>query len=295
MQGKVTPATGIVILLGVATTFAANHVAARIAFDHGASVATGVTVRAAGTAVVLLLLMKTQNVALSLPTALRGRALLAGVLVAVQSYCLYSAVALIPAALALLVFQICPLLFVMLTWAMGKEAPRPQTFAAMLLALAGLALALDINPEKFSARWRELGAGVSWAFAGAVSFAFVYYMNSHSLKSVDGKLRTFVVTAVTAVLGLAGGAAAQALALPADRTGWMALALLTVFYGAAMTTLFIVLPRLHGAASLAATNFEPIALLVLAWVILGQRLEPLQIVGAFATVGAIAWIGAARR
>jgi drug/metabolite transporter (DMT)-like permease len=279
----------------VATTFAANHVAARIAFDHGASVAAGVTARAAGTALVLLLLMKVQNVAVSLPPALRGRALLAGVLVAVQSYCLYSAVALIPAALALLVFQTCPMLFVLLSWAMGKEAPRPQTFAAMLLALAGLALALDINPAKFSVRWSELGAGVTWAFAGAVSFAFVYYMNSHSLKSVDGRVRTFAVTAVTAVLGLAGGAAADALALPADNPGWVALALLTVFYGAAMTTLFIVLPRLHGAASLAATNFEPIALLALAWVFLGQRLEPLQIVGALATVGAIAWIGAGKR
>jgi drug/metabolite transporter (DMT)-like permease len=295
MQGKVTPATGIVILLGVATTFAANHVAARIAFDHGASVATGVTARAAGTALVLLLLMKIQNVALSVPPALRGPALLAGVLVAVQSYCLYSAVALIPAALALLVFQTCPMLFVLLSWALGKEAPRPQNFAAMLLALAGLALALDIDPEKFSVRWSELGAGVTWAFAGAVSFAFVYYMNSHSLKNVDGRLRTFVVTAVTAVLGLTGGAAADALVPPADAPGWLALALLTVFYGAAMTTLFIVLPRLHGAASLAATNFEPIALLALAWIFLGQRLEALQIVGAFATVGAIAWIGAAKR
>jgi drug/metabolite transporter (DMT)-like permease len=295
MQGKVTPATGIVILLGVATTFAANHVAARIAFDHGASVATGVTARAAGTAVVLLLLMKVQKVEFSLPAALRGQALLAGVLVAVQSYCLYSAVALIPAALALLVFQICPMLFVLLSWALGKEAPRPQTFAAMLLALAGLALALDIDPEKFSVRWSELGAGVTWAFAGAVSFAFVYYMNSHSLKNVDGRLRTFVVTAVTAVLGLTGGAAAAALVPPADAPGWLALALLTMFYGAAMTTLFIVLPRLRGAASLVATNFEPIALLALAWVFLGQRLEALQIVGAFATVGAIAWIGAAKR
>jgi drug/metabolite transporter (DMT)-like permease len=294
MQAKVTPATGIVILFGVATMFAANHVAARIAFDHGASVATGVSARAAGTALVLLLLMKIQNVALSLSPALRGQALLAGVLVAVQSYCLYSAVALIPAALALLVFQICPMLFVLLTWAMGKEAPRPQTFAAMLVALAGLALALDINPEKFSARWSELGAGVTWAFAAAVSFAFVYYVNSHSLKSVDGRMRTFVMTAVTGVLVLAGGGAAQALALPQDSIGWLGLALLTVFYCIAMSSLFVVLPRMS-AVSTAALNFEPIALLGLAWIFLGQAVTPLQIVGAFVTVGAIAWLGISKK
>lgn len=281
--------------MAVSTTFAANHVAARIAFDHGASVATGVTVRAAGTAVVLLLLMKLQGVALVLPRPLLGRALAVGILVAVQSYCLYSAVALIPAALALLVFQVCPILYMLLAWAAGKETPRASALAAMFLALVGLALALDIRFEGFSARWTELGAGVSWAFGGALSFAFVYYANAHALKAVDGRLRTFMVTAVTTVLGLAGGAAAGALALPTDAPGWLGLALLTVFYGAAMTVLFIVLPRLGGAASTAALNFEPIALLALAWLFLGQALAPLQVVGALVTVGAIAWVGMAKR
>jgi len=294
METKLSPGIGIVILLGVATAFAANHVAARVAFDHGASVASGVVARAAGTALVLLLLMKVQNVVISLPRELRAQAFLAGVLVAVQSYCLYSAVALIPAALALLVFQTCPMLFVLLSWAMGKETPRPQTFAAMLLALAGLALALDITPGRFAMKWAELGAGVSWAFAGAVSFALVYYMNSHSLKSVDGRMRTFVMTAVTAVLVFIGGGVAQRLALPADAAGWAGLALLTVFYCIAMSSLFFILPRLS-AASTAALNFEPIALLALAWIFLGQAVTALQIVGAFLTVGAIAWLGISKK
>jgi drug/metabolite transporter (DMT)-like permease len=290
MEAKLSPGTGIVILCGVSTAFAANHVAARLAFDHGASVAAAIVVRAAGTALVLLLLMKAQNVAISLPRALRPQALIAGVLVAVQSYCLYSAVSLIPAALALLVFQTCPMLYVLLSWAMGKETPRPQTFAAMILALAGLALALDLNPDKFAARWSELGIGVSWAFAAAVSFSVVYYMNSHSLKSLDGRLRTFVMTSVTASLVLVAGAAAQKLHLPGDGTGWLGIASLTIFYCIAMSSLFFVLPRLS-AASTAALNFEPIAALALAWLFLGQAVAPLQIVGAFVTVGAIAWLG----
>jgi drug/metabolite transporter (DMT)-like permease len=290
MDAKLPPRLGIVILLGVATSFAANHVAARIAFDHGASVASGVTARAAGTALVLFVMMKLQGVAFSLPRELRSTALLAGVLVAVQSYCLYSAVALIPAALALLVFQTCPMLFVLLSWAMGKEKPRPSAFAAMLLALAGLALALDIGIEQFSARWAELGAGATWAFGGAVSFAFVYYMNWHALKPLDGRLRTFVMTCVTALLVVAGGGAAGALALPDDGAGWLGLLFLTIFYCIAMSSLFYVLPHLS-AASTAALNFEPIALLGLAWLYLGQAVAPLQIVGAFLTVGAIAWLG----
>ena len=290
MEAKLSPGTGIVILLGVSSAFAANHVAARLAFDHGASVAMGIVVRAAGTAFVLFILMKAQKVMIALPRELRAQAVLAGILVAVQSYCLYSAVAIIPTALALLVFQTCPMLYLLLSWAMGKEKPRPSTFAAMLVALAGLALALDLSPDKLGARWQELGAGVSWAFAGAVSFAFVYYMNANGLKPLDGRLRTFVMTAVTASLVLVAGAGAQKLALPRDGTGAAGLVLLTIFYCVAMTSLFLTLPRLS-AASTVALNFEPIAALVLAWIILSQSIAPLQILGAFITVGAIAWLG----
>jgi drug/metabolite transporter (DMT)-like permease len=290
MNSKLSPGLGIVILLGVSTAFAANHVAARLAFDHGASVATGIVIRAAGTAAVLLVLMRIAHIPLVLPKELRGQALLAGLLVAVQSYCLYSAVALIPAALALLVFQVCPMLYVLLSWAMGKETPRPMTFAAMALALAGLVLALDITPERFSVQWAELGAGVSWAFAAAFSFAFVYYMNSHALKPLDGRLRTFIMTTVTASVVVVAGAAAQKLRLPVDATGWVGIALLAVFYCIAMSSLFFVLPRLS-AASTVALNFEPIAALVLAWIFLGQMIAPLQIVGALITVAAIASLG----
>ena len=293
MDAKLPPRLGIVILLGVATAFASNHLAARFAFDHGASVAAAVSVRAASTALVLLVLMRLQGVALALPRALRGKALLAGLLIATQSYCLYSAVALIPPALALLVFQTSPMLYVLLSWAMGKEAPRWRALAPMLLALAGLALALDLASGRLAVRWSEIGAGVLWAFASGASMSVVYFLNAHALKSLDGRLRTFVMTAVTAALVLTGGAAAHKLALPADAVGWTGLACLTVFYCVAMISLFMVLPRV-ALTSTAALNFEPIALLVLAWVFLGHSVTPLQMVGALLTVGSIVWLGASK-
>src|SRR5688572_16897859 len=288
-EAKLTPRLGIVILLGVATAFASNHLAARFAFDHGASVAAAVSVRATSTALLLLALMRLQGVALSVPRALRGRALLAGALIAAQSYCLYSAVAIIPPALALLVFQTSPMLYVLLSWASGKEAPRWRALVPMLLALAGLALALDLASGQLAARWTEIGAGVMWAFASSASMSVVYFLNANALKPLDGRLRTFVMTAVTAVLVLAGGAATERLALPKDAVGWTGLACLTVFYCVAMIGLFTVLPRVP-AASTAALNFEPIALLFLGWIFLGHQVTLLQTAGAVMTVGAIAWL-----
>jgi drug/metabolite transporter (DMT)-like permease len=284
MEAKLSPGTAIVILLGVASAFASNHLCARIAFDHGASVATGVSVRAAFTALFLFFMMRFQGVRIAIPRELRGATLVAGMLIATQSYTLYSAVAIIPPALALLVFQTSPMLYVLLTWALGKEPPRWSALPPMLLALVGLALALNVRAAD------HMAAGVAWAFASGLSMTVVYYLNANALKPLDGRLRTFAMTAVTAVLVIVLAGAAGAQALPRDGAGWTGLALLAVFYCIAMMLLFYVLPRVP-ATSTAALNFEPIALLVLTWLLLDHTLSPLQIVGAFLTVGAIAWLG----
>jgi drug/metabolite transporter (DMT)-like permease len=293
MSGKLPPRLGIVILIVVASCFAANHLSARIAFDHGASVAAAVATRATATAVFLVLFLRFKSIPFVLPAGTRGWALLAGTLIAVQSYCLYSAVAIIPPALALLVFQTSPMLYVLLTWAFGKQPPRAAALPAMLLALAGLALALDIRTDQFAVRWSEIGAGGAghspavWRNAG-------HFINANSLGGIDARLRTFVMTAVTAAIVLVAAGAAGALRLPTDATGVAGIVSLTIFYCVAMISLFAVLPRVP-AASTVALNFEPIALLGLAWVILDQHVAPLQLVGAFLTVGAIAWLGAMKK
>jgi drug/metabolite transporter (DMT)-like permease len=294
MEAKLPPRLGIVILLVIATVFGANHVAARLAFDHGASVAAAVSARSAFTALFLLVLLKVQRIPSALDRTTLWRAVLVGALVATQSYCLYSSVARIPVALALLVFQTCPMLYVLLSWAMGKETPRLSALLPMPLALVGLALALDLRIGDLSG-FAELGAGVAFALGAALAFTLVLYFNAHWLKALDGRVRTFVMTAVTAVLVLAGGASAGALALPADATGWLGLALLTLLYGIAITSLFLVLPRLGGASSTVALNFEPIAVLVLAWIFLGQAVSALQTLGAFLVVGSIAWLGVSKK
>lgn len=293
MDAKASPGAGILILLAVASCFASNHLCARIAFDHGASVVAAVSVRATFTALVLFIVMRVQAIPLVIPRELRGRTLLAGLLIATQSYCLYSAVALIPPALALLVFQTSPMLYVLLTWALGRERPRWKALGPMALALAGLSLALNLRPGHFDTDWAALRTGVAWAFASGASMTVVYYLNANALKPMDGRLRTFAMTAVTALLVIIAGSATGTHVFPRDGMGWLGLALLACFYCVAMMSLFFVLPRLPTTTT-AALNFEPIALLVLSWLILDITVAPLQIVGALTTVSAIAWAGLAK-
>ena len=290
MEGKLSPGTGVLMLLGVASCFASNHLCARIAFDHGASVVAAVSVRATFTSVVLLIMMHVQGIRVAIPRELRGKTLFAGLLIASQSYCLYSAVALIPPALALLVFQTSPMLYVLLTWALGKERPRWRALFPMALGLVGLSLALNLGSGHADKDWAALRTGVAWAFASGASMTIVYYLNANALKPMDGRLRTFAMTAVTALIVIVAGAASGAHVFPRDGLGWLGIMLLACFYCVAMMSLFYLLPRLPTTTT-AALNFEPIALLVLTWLILDITVAPLQIVGALLTVSAIAWLG----
>lgn len=294
MGAILSPRVGIPLLMLLASIFAANHIAARVTFDHGASVAAAVAVRSGVTALVMVALLRLQGISMALPRATLARGLGIGILVAVQSYCLYSAVAAIPVALALLAFNTFPLLFVLVTWATGGEHPGRRAFVAMPLALFGLVLALDIlgTLEAMAGRWAEIGVGVAWAIGAATSFALVLFFTTRHLQDVDGRLRTLLTMGTTAVVIGLGGAAAGALALPADATGWLGLALLTVLYGTAITAIFTVVPRLASPSNTAALNFEPIAALALGWAILGQGVAPRQIVGALIVVGAVVLIGA---
>lgn len=284
---------GIALLLLIATGLGANHIAARVAFDHGANVTTAVAFRSTGTAFFVLALLLWNGISLGVQRPTLMRSIGIGFLLAVQSYCLYSAVALIPVALALLAFNTYPMILALLSWAAGGERPAPRALVAMPVALVGLALALDLwgKAGDITGRWGEIGTGVLWATGAALSFGGALYLTTRWLADMDGRLRSFLAMCVIAAVILVYGAAADDFRLPADDTGWVALGLLIVLYGISITSMFVVLPRLGVVNNAVVLNFEPIALLGLGWVILGQAVTPLQIVGAFIVVGAIGWLG----
>ena len=297
MHGKPFPRwLSVAILLAIATTFGSNHIAARIAFDHGVTVTTAVAARSIGAVLFVGALLLASRVPLGLAAATCWRAVAVGAVIAVQSYFIYSAIAHIPVALALLAFNTYPMMFSLISWAMGGERPARRALIAMPVALCGLALALDVFGASgdIAGRWTAIGVGVGFALGAAVSFATALFFTGRWLKDVDGRLRTLLTMSTTAVLMLVAGAILGRLELPSNPGGWLGLGLLMLFYGTAFTALFVLLPRLDALNNSAALNFEPIAVLFLAWPILGQSVEPRQIVGALVVVGAVIALGTAK-
>ena len=73
------------------------------------------------------------------------------------------------------------------------------------------------------------------------------------------------------------------------------MALLTLLYGTGITLLFTVLPRLGVVGNSAIMNVEPVFALILAWLILGQAVAPVQLLGALIVVGAVIWLGTRKK
>ncbi len=277
----------------------ANHVAARIAFNHGADVATAVVFRSGATALVLLVLIAVQGVPLAF-TARHKRFLpLIGLLIGLQSLCLYSAVARLPVALALLAFNTFPLWTALWDRVLYGRRPERAVLIAMPIILAGLALALDVlgaaSGLGAADQWGRIGAGVAFALTAAATFGIALVLTQHEAGDLDGRVRTLSTMTLVGVLALAGVASQGSFHLPAAPAGWWGLATLTFLYGTAFTIMFTVLPKLGVVGNSAIMNVEPVFALVLAWAILGQTIAPVQIAGALIVVGTVMGLGLRKR
>ncbi|MFC3606985.1 EamA family transporter [Stutzerimonas tarimensis] len=280
-----------IVLALLACTFAANHIAARIAFDNETGLLLAILCRSAVPVLCLTALLAWRRERFSLPAGVWPWQLLFGTLIAIQSYCIYSAIVRIPVALALLVVNIFPLLLALLTWALGGAAPTPRTLRIMLVILFGLGMALDVPARLAGAddgvAW---GAGIAYSLVAAGVFAVALWVVNNRLASVHGPVRS--LTAMLTVFGYASLAGATGLvpgglSLPAAPAGWWALGCLALLYGSAFSLLFVWVNRLDMPRNAPVMNVEPVAGLVFGWVILGQQLGPLQVAGALVVVGGI--------
>ncbi len=292
-------ATAFATLLLIALVMGANHVAARIAFNHGVDVATAVVFRSCITALVVTALVLQQRVRVSFTPRHKRVLPVIGLLVGVQSLCLYSAVARLPVALALLAFNTFPIWAALWAWVVYRELPARPLLVAMPVILLGLTLALDVfgaaSGLGATGQWARIGVGVAFALGAAATFGLALVLTQHEAGDVDGRVRTATTMAMAGLVGLAMVGVQGGFHLPQAAPGWWGLAALTCLYGTGFTIMFTVLPRLGVAGNSAIMNVEPVFALVLAWLVLGQTIAPVQVVGALIVVGAVMALGLRKR
>jgi drug/metabolite transporter (DMT)-like permease len=282
-------------LLLLACMFAGNHVAARVAFDHGVNVISAVAVRSLATAAAVALLVWWQPVSLRWSARHKRFMPLIGLLVGVQSACLYAAVARLPVGMALLVFNSYPIWATVAARAIYGRKPERAALIAMPVILIGLALALNVvgllGSADARASWASSGPGIGFALGAGVSFGLVLALTQHEVADLDGRVRSAFTMAMVGVLALVAALATDGLRWPGAPAGWAGLVALTVLYGTAFTAVFTLLPKLGAVSNSPILNVEPVAALLLGWLVLGQTVGALQFSGALIVVGAVMALG----
>lgn len=290
----------IAVLVFAACLFAANHVAARVAFDDGTGVLLAILTRGSIAFLMMLSLVIAQRHRLVIPPGKRRWQLVLGVMIAGQSLCLYSAVARIPVAVALLLVNTWPILYALLTWVLGGRRPTVRLAAIMVVILIGLIMVLDLgtwlaDPAAMGPDWLP---GVVLAETAALLFAVAIWVTENRLSRLPGAVRSvFTMMTVLALMAIGGalGLVPGGLDLPQSQPGWIALASLAALYGTASTVLFVLVPRLNMARNAPVMNLEPVASLLFGFVILGQVLAPIQLVGGAIVLGGIVWLSLMRK
>jgi drug/metabolite transporter (DMT)-like permease len=286
----------IFTLLLCAVLFASNHIAARIAFDNGTGLLLAVLARAGMALCLMGMIILIRRAPLKISKPLIKWQVLLGLLIAIQSICLYSAITRIPVALALLLVNTWPVMFIVLSWIKGKKDPNTKTLAILSLILFGLFFVLDIDFSiKLEAQWIM---GVGLGFLSAVLLTIAMWITQYQLGNVPGSVRSSytMIIVITCMVVLGGmGVMPGSIELPTNMNGWMGLLGLSIFYGVASTLLFVLAHKLDMGRNSPILNFEPVASLFLGYIFLGQFLNTMQLIGGGMVVGGIVAIGIMRK
>ena len=170
---------GTILALTSAVAFAFSNASASLAFQGGSNPMTLAAVRFVLPALVLVIWLTAQGRSVWLPKRDGWIAVALGAVTAVYSWALLSAIGAIPLALAILIFYLFPLVAAVILGLFGWEKFGWKTIAAIVVAFAGLALALDPRVAHLDV------TGMSLAFLAAVGLAVVVAVSSRVLRSGD--------------------------------------------------------------------------------------------------------------
>lgn len=275
---------------GTSGSFASSLISA--GWTPGAAVTARVVVAAVVlTAPALLQLRSTRLTA----RGLRSVAFYGLVAVAGAQLCYFNAVQHLSVAVALLLEYSGILLVIGWMWARHGQRPRRLTTTGSAVALAGLVLVLDLAGSH-----HVDPVGVVWGLGAAVGLAVYFVLSSATDDALPPLVAAWGGLAVaTAVLG--GAIAAGALPVHATRAdvtlmsrhvSWvvpvlgMSLLAAVVAYVAGIAA-----ARLLGAKVASFVGLTEVLFAVgFAWLLLGQRLDVVQAIGAALVIGGIALV-----
>jgi drug/metabolite transporter (DMT)-like permease len=282
--------------LGSGAAFGAMAVFGKLAYDEGATVGTLLAVRFALAAAMFWALVLASGAARDV-RALASRDAGVGLALgacgyAIQSGCFFAALERIDASLLSLLLYTFPSIVAAAAVALGRERINGPRLAALALASGGLTLVVA-----------GAGAGALDPLGAALGLGAAVVYSTYILVSegVAGRMRPTVLSALIstgAAVSLIAGTTLLGEFRPDELTaaGWGWLACLAVVSTVTAISLFFAGLRRVGptTASILAT-VEPLVTVLLAFLVFGETLGPIQILGGAFVLTAVVVLTTSRR
>ena len=280
--------SGTVFCLASGTAFGGMAIFAKLAYGEGATVGTLLSVRFAFAAVLFWVLVFARAGAREL-LALSGRDLRAGLALgacgyALQSGCYFAALQRIDASILSLLLYTFPAIVAAAAVALGRERMTRRRLAALVLASGGLALVVT-----------GAGAGSLEPLGVALGLAAALVYSTYILVSdgVAGRISPLLLSALVctgAAVSLCAGAALLGQLRPgrlsAGGWGWLA-CVAVVSTVIAISLFFAGLRRVGPTTASILSTVEPVVTVVLAFLVFGERLGPVQVGGGVLVLSAV--------
>lgn len=272
--------SGALFIASSAIGFGAMAIFGKIAFGSGASTATVLFFRflAAGTLMVLLM------TGLRQPWP-RGRDLailigMGGLGYAGQAFCFFSALHHATAGLTGLLLYLYPALVIVGSAALGRRKLTPAKLLLTLVALFGIMLTVTGGLS---------GTPVGIAFGvGAALVYTVYILVGEGVAGRTGAISAGCVIMLSAAAVFGTAMVVEGAVYPAGLDGWLAVAAIAVVSTVMPIVFFFAGMRRLGASDASTlSTLEPVVTLLLAFLFLGEKLGPVQALGAGLVIAAV--------
>jgi len=279
---------GIGLGLGAAVSFGICHSIIVLAYSGGTNPLTVSMTRFVLPILALLAFLAIRRDPLVLPRRHAIWSIGLGVVTAVYTLALLMALDLVAAGIAMLVFYLFPIFTGIIVAIMGWTPFDRKTAGAAIVALLGLALTLGVRLDDYSV------VGLALATLGALGLAVVSAASGRIIAASDPLRVTVYMSASASVVLFAVVIAVGGFQWPTTQEGWMAFVLSQVLYAVALIAYFVALAKV-GATTVATLGYlQPLIVIAVAYLLLGQSLTLPQLLGSLVVVGALVAASRAR-
>ena len=276
--------SGTLMCLASGAAFGAMAVFGKLAYDNGATVGTLLAVRFSLAAALFWVLVPLREL-----RALGARDVRAGLALgacgyALQAGCYFVALGRIEASLLALLLYTFPALVAAAAVALGRERFGSRHVIAVFLATGGLTLAIAGAGTGALDPW-----GVALGLGAAVVYSVYILVSDGIAARVQPRvLATLVCTGAAGTLAVGSALLGELRLGDLTGAGWAWMACLAVVSTVAAITLFFAgLERVGPTSAAILSTVEPLVTVALAFVVFGERLGTIQLLGGMLVLAAV--------